>query len=323
MLGTVAAVVAGLTAAGFAYEMISRQRDKRYALPGRLVDVGGYRLHVTDSGQGGPAVVMIPGAGDSSYSWAYVRDEVSRFSRVISYDRAGLGSSDPGPAKDMDSIIGELHTLLQKVGVPGPYVLMGHSLGGLIARRYALRHPEQVAGMVFVDSTHESLKDDAKFRQGFTAIGAMLKLFRILSPVGFPRFLGEVLGVMPMYPERKFFAAQVGPEEHGRWTAIAYRNLTSPGAAGEVAAIFPILDESFPLVTSDQFGDMPVAVLTNPGFGENWVGMHKELASRSSNHIHQISDQVGHNLHFPRPDLVIGAIRHVLDQAADRAPRVG
>lgn len=284
------------------------------------MDVGGYRLHVTERGQGGSTVVILHGAGESSYSWRPVQQQLSEFARVVAYDRPGLGASEQGPAPDAVGSVQELHTLLQTLGIPGPYILVGHSLGGLLARLYALRYPEEVAGLVFVDSTHEALKDDRKFRQGFAAIGAFLKVYGAMSKVGLPRLMGQVFGLLPMYPERLAFFKQITPDEKMAWQAAVYRNFASPGAFREFGAVYPLLEEAAQQWHRDpaipQFGSLPMAVLTNPGFGDDWVGMHKELASRSNRSIHWISDQKGHSIQMLRPDLVINAVKHVIDEAA-------
>src|SRR2546430_5411188 len=114
---------------------------------GKLVDVGGHRLHITCTGRGVPTVVMEAGAGDFSFDWSLVQSKVTRFTRVCSYDRAGYAWSDPGPApRTMQQIVAELHTGLRKVGVKAPYLFVGQSLGGLIVRVYANQYPTEVAG---------------------------------------------------------------------------------------------------------------------------------------------------------------------------------
>src|SRR2546422_1727822 len=129
---------------------------RSYPPPGKLVDVGGYRLHISCTGKGSPTVVLIAGGGDFSFDWDLVQPDVSRFTRACSYDRAGLAWSDPGPTPHtMGQDAYELHTLLKAARIKGPYVLVGHSVGGLIARVYAEQYPDEVAGMVLVDSTHE------------------------------------------------------------------------------------------------------------------------------------------------------------------------
>lgn len=306
-----------LLAVGFLYEQVARYRADRRPIPGRLVDMGGYRLHVTDRGTGGPTVVVLHGAGESSYSWIHVSKAVAHFARVVTYDRPGLGSSDPGPGPDASRSVHELHTLLAKAGIPGPYVLVGHSLGGVIARLYAIRYPNDVAGMVMVDSSHEFLKDDRRFRQSFSVIGTMLKVFRVFATFGLPRFLGQVFGFFPMYPERPYYARQVSREEYGDWTAAVNRNLIGQAGLHELSASLPMLEQAARQMSdaSDgpQFGEMPLVVLSNPGFGEAWIAMHRELAARSTQSIHRISDRKGHNLQLTRPELVIEGIRHVVE----------
>jgi len=116
---------------------------------GKLVDVGGYRVHLYCTGTGSPTVVIV-GAG-FSFNWGLVQPEVARFTQVCSYDHSGIGWSESGPKDSCSLRVSEVHTALKKVGITGPYVLVGHSLGGLVARVYAGQYPDEVAGMVFVD----------------------------------------------------------------------------------------------------------------------------------------------------------------------------
>jgi pimeloyl-ACP methyl ester carboxylesterase len=129
------------------------------APPGRLVDVGGYRLHIHCTGRGAPAVVLLAGSGDFSFDWSLVQPGLARSTRVCSYDRAGSAWSDPGPTpRTMRQEAHELRLLLQRAGVAPPYLLVGHSYGGLLARAYAGAHPAEVAGVVLVDPTHEDTR---------------------------------------------------------------------------------------------------------------------------------------------------------------------
>src|SRR6202011_3609510 len=122
------------------------------AAPGQLVDLGGWRLHLNCSGLVGasqPTVILEAGAGSFSVDWSLVQPEVARFARVCSYDRAGLGWSDLGPRpRTLRQVVWELHTLLEKAGVPPPYVLVGHSYGGILARLYAFTYPSELGGIV-------------------------------------------------------------------------------------------------------------------------------------------------------------------------------
>ena len=139
---------------------VAQQKGEKppYSPPGKLFDVSGYRLHLACTGKGDPTVVLIAGAGDFSFDWGLAQPDVSRFSRVRSYDRAGLAWSDPGPTpRTMKQEAYELHNLLRAARVKAPYVLVGHSIGGLIARVYTEQYPNEVTGVVLVDPTHEIL----------------------------------------------------------------------------------------------------------------------------------------------------------------------
>lgn len=126
------------------------------ASPARRVDVGGYRLHLHCVGEGTPTVVLDAGAGSTSGTWDWVVPGVREFTRVCVYDRAGLGRSDPGPMpRTSERIAVELKALLSRSGIRAPYVLGGHSFGGLNMRLYAALHPDEVAGLVLVDATPE------------------------------------------------------------------------------------------------------------------------------------------------------------------------
>jgi pimeloyl-ACP methyl ester carboxylesterase len=145
-----------IAAAGFFYENISEARDRRFnPMPGRVVDVGGYKMHIDCTGQGTPTVILDSGLGDSYISWRKVQPQLAQFARVCSYDRAGLGYSDSSPRpRTSRDIAEELHMLLHNAGIFPPYILVGHSMGGYDVRLYASLYRGEVAGMVLVDSSH-------------------------------------------------------------------------------------------------------------------------------------------------------------------------
>ena len=128
----VALCLALLAVAGLAYQGIASAVDaRRFPPPGKMVDVGGHRLHVYSTGEGSPTVIMEAGIEGCSLMWCKVQPEVAKFTRVCTYDRAGMGWSEAGPMpRTGGQIVGELHTLLKNAGIPGPYVLVGHSFGG-------------------------------------------------------------------------------------------------------------------------------------------------------------------------------------------------
>src|ERR671925_332710 len=148
-------VVLALASIGGGYQTLGEAADaKAYPMPGQLIDVGGHRLHLSCTGSGTPTVVLEPGGGGMSSNLGWIAPAVARDTRVCVYDRAGRGWSEPAStAQDGAQIATDLHTLLQRGHVPGPYVLAGHSFGGLYVLTFAARYPEEVAGMVLVDST--------------------------------------------------------------------------------------------------------------------------------------------------------------------------
>jgi pimeloyl-ACP methyl ester carboxylesterase len=146
-------LLGSLIAAGLIYQALGAYSDaRRFPAPGRLFDVGACRLHINEQGSGSPAVVLESGIAASSLSWALVQPAVAEFARVCSYDRAGLSWSDRCKTpRTLHKIILELESLLSQAGVSGPYVLVGHSFGGIVIRAFAHLHPDQIAGLIFVD----------------------------------------------------------------------------------------------------------------------------------------------------------------------------
>jgi predicted alpha/beta-fold hydrolase len=153
-------LLVAVATAGAVYEFQSRARDRRdYPAPGQLIDLGGYRLHVQCAGPeqapGVPTVVLDSGLAGSVVDWRRVFPEVTRFARVCAYDRGGYGWSEASPRPHTpEGITADLHALLEKSGKRSPYILVGHSLGGLNMWAYASRYPDEVAGLVLVDSAH-------------------------------------------------------------------------------------------------------------------------------------------------------------------------
>ena len=190
LLGSIVALLA-LAVAGATYQAIATERAERaYPPPGQMVDVGGHSLHIKCVGQGSPTVLLDGGLGEWSAQWVRVQQEVSGTTRVCAYDRAGMGWSEMGPEpRDAKQISDELHALLEGADIDGPYVLVGHSFGGLYMQTYAARYPDEVAGVVLVDSSqpdqfsHQPVARDNYEPQKFAvaSLAARLGIVRLLS----------------------------------------------------------------------------------------------------------------------------------------------
>jgi pimeloyl-ACP methyl ester carboxylesterase len=297
---------------GFLYQTIASAQDaSSYPAPGKLIDVGGYRLHLDCTGTsrpGSPTVILEAAFANTSVVWSKVQPGVASFTRVCSYDRAGYGWSDTGPLpRTAGHMVMELHTLLARAGVPGPYVLVGHSYGGAIMQLYAFTYPQQVAGLVLVESMHED-----QFRYPELRFAAPPSICQALAPFGMLRLLGSLNGLVAEYPSTVQPAAK----------AQFYQTRYCQTASDEYAA----LEESLAQVHTARrpLGHLPLVVLTRGVDGgffqgnagkqvpESWRTLQQDLVSLSTNSSQMIATRSGHYILLDQPDLVIAAIKQVL-----------
>ena len=298
-----------LVCAGALWQAIATRRDLRQnPPPGRLVDVGGYRMHINSTGEGSPTVILDSGLSDSSLSWYKVQPEVARFVRVVSYDRAGLGWSDPSPQPRNSRVFAEeLHTLLHNAGIPAPFVLVGHSMGGYDVRMFASLYRPEVAGMVLVDASHPDLSSRAPgMRENFLLWRNYLVQRQRLMPFGIPRLMGWCDAGTPQPALR----------------AVECRSSRYEETLAELDSFATSGDQVRP---TGSLGDMPLAVLTEdpdkvyprdmlPAFLE----CQDDLARLSTRATHVVAKGSGHQIQKERPDLVIAAIRQVVEQVKAR-----
>jgi pimeloyl-ACP methyl ester carboxylesterase len=186
--------VLALASIGGGYQTLRESIDATaYPAPGQLIDVGGHRLHLSCTGSGSPTVVLEPGLGEASWAMAWIAPAVAADSRVCVYDRAGRGWSDAsnGPL-DGAQTAADLHTLLNRAHIPGPYVLAGHSFGGLYILAFAAQYPDQVAGMVLIDSTAPASAATPPTKAGsYDVVGRISALLPAVAHFGVARLVGQ------------------------------------------------------------------------------------------------------------------------------------
>lgn len=288
-----------------------------------MVEVDGRRLHVLCTGSGSPTVVIVPSLGASSVEWIGIQRELIPDHRVCLYDRGGLGWSDPAPRRrNLGRLADELHALLKAAEVPGPYLLVGHSIGGLIARLFTYRHQADVAGLVLVDSSHEE-----QFERLPTMMGRRdIELRALRSRL---RWLGVIrarvdLGLDASY--RTCAEYESPPDLVECNVALALTSRKRRATAGEMlgwrAGSRQVQAERRHL------GDLPVTVVSRTGepgvpvdapYGQPkrrdeeavWLDQQTEMAAISSRSRHVVSAAAGHNVHLDDPALVVGEIRRM------------
>ena len=294
------ALLVVLASVGAIYEYRSRARDRREFPPqGKLVDLGGYNLHIQCVGpqraENAPTIVLDSGLVGSVLDWRRVLPEVARFARVCAYDRGGYGWSDPSPRpRTPDGITADLHALLEKSGERPPYILVGHSLGGLNMWAYASRYPGEVAGLVLVDSVHP--QESFPFHR---LERVRLLLLRYALPFGLPRWRGWCGG-----PEKAAIACQP------RYQRSYYeQRATMPLYFAEARKLSP--PGSIPVILISRDPRRPGA---NADTESRWRNWQQDLRRISSNSHSVTAEGSGHDIPGERPDTIVQAIRNFRQQ---------
>lgn len=314
-LGRIALSLIGLMALGAIYESVAEAADARaYPPPGQLVDVGGYRLHIFCTGSGSPTVVIDAGLGDWSTMWSWVQPAVAKTTRVCTYDRAGSGWSDAGPLpRNAAHFAKELHALLQNANVPGPYVIVGHSLGGLTARVFAHEYAADVSGIVLIESMSPRQFTNVPVAgqpPAYAQVGPSSYVQILLARIGLARLLIRPLGLVPALPE----------DLQGPYLSRLARPLNLQATTDETRAL-PASGMEASTVKS--FGDLPLIVLTGRlnTAQPNWQTWQTELLQLSSNSKHLFAEHSGHNVEIDEPDAAVAAVVEMVRQVRATASR--
>jgi pimeloyl-ACP methyl ester carboxylesterase len=296
-----------IAAVGALYQAISTSREQRlYPPPGQLVDIGGYRLHLFCSGEGGPTVILDYGRVGSYLDWYHVQPQVARFSRVCSYDRGGYGWSDPSPKPRLPSAMAEeLHTLLAKAGEKPPYVLVGHSFGSFDVLMYAHKYRDEVAGIVLVDGSHPDQRFPFHWRDKL-----WLRAMQFTAPFGLPRWRRWCGGGPPeIAPIRTaiFCRSLVYRTDYDQWAAF-------PEGADEVRRLGSLGDLPLLVVSRDPDRKPSSDNQTFSTREQHWLKLQQELLRLSTNATHTIATGSGHDIMMDKPDVVVEAIRKIVEK---------
>jgi pimeloyl-ACP methyl ester carboxylesterase len=302
--------------------------------PGQLIDVGTHRLHLRCAGDGSPTVVFDAALGGSSLSWSLVHPAVARMTRACTYDRAGFGWSEAGPLpRTAGRIADELYHLLRRAAVPRPYVLVGHSYGGLVMRLMAARHSEDVAGLVLIEPAipeewaAPTVEQQALIRRGvrlcrygvgaarsgvarvvswlvkLRALAAARTLVALVSRGGLRRDDEGILApIWRLPPEARSVLGRM-------WTRPQFFESLGSQIEHVCDSAAEVLRES-----GGDFGDLPVAVISSDSARASRLSADRALAQRSRQGRHVIAPESGHWVPLDAPQVVIDAIGEVVQR---------
>jgi pimeloyl-ACP methyl ester carboxylesterase len=304
-----------------------------YPPPGQMLDVGGYRLHIHCQGDppvGSPTVVMDAGQGEPGLTWALVQPEVAGFTRVCTYDRAGLGWSERGPEpRTAANIVAELHTLLAGAGVDPPYVMVGHSAGGLYVRLFAHTYPDEVSGLVLVDAGHEERW--LRYQESLLRLERLsnrmmtwgLRFLQVLNSVGLPALNPDSFGSDWPTPIPEPVRGPYLSTMFSGTKCLATLSEEIKAAEGNFAAVRE--------AKLSPLGDIPLVVVTSgkselsegraisaqevEHYNKVTAELQAELVALSPQGKQVIAEKSGHYIQIDQPELVIDAIREVVEAA--------
>ncbi len=301
-------------------------------LPGQMVDIGGYRLHLYCMGKGSPTVILENGLGDIFADWIFVQPEVAKFTRVCSYDRAYEGFSDVGPVPPtMHQEVYEAHLMLQQARIAPPYVFVGHSYGGMLARLYTMTYPKEVAGLVLVDSLHEDTPMG----------GSMFRSRATGKKVPAPQTMKSSPPPPPTAAERERYETikkqqeeraktPLGPPlnrlppDAQRWHlwVLAHPKLLTGTAQNDPIIWVP---EELQQIHNERegkkfpFGNIPIFIIgvtrDNPVSMDERSRQLNDMAALSTNSKVVIDQNSGHHVQWDDPSLVIDSVKETVTAA--------
>jgi pimeloyl-ACP methyl ester carboxylesterase len=301
-----------------------------YAEPGHLVDIGGRHINLHCTGAEGPTVILMAGIFSWSVVWYKTQPVIAQKTRVCAFDRAGYGFSDPGPRPQiLSDVVYDLHTALKAGSIPGPYVLVGHSLGGIEARLYAQRWPKEVVGMVLVDTSPAGEGLINEDQPGFDEVVGRESYAANMLHCALSIANGPLDPATPEYKSCLSMAA-LPSDTPTAFRAIWPRFFTAYYFADKVSLMSSLYTHRYDSVDHRRLGAMPLVVLsTEHSWGASgtpsdvwahrsytkiWIALHQALVNLSSHGVHRIIDGSGHEIQLDKPQAVIDAVDEVLRQ---------
>jgi pimeloyl-ACP methyl ester carboxylesterase len=332
-------VLAAVLTAGAVYQQIgARQQRRRFAPPGTFIDVGGHSLHVTCSGNGSPIVLLESGIAASSLSWAIVQPQIASFTRVCSYDRAGLAWSEPASCpRTFDTMVDEMGTVLAKVAANERYVLVGHSFGSFLVSAYAQRHSGRVAGLVLVDPATEWLATTphrARLLWGgqkLSRIGALLARIGIVRAClalltggapGAPRRFVRIFGPTAARTLERLVGEvrKLPPEVHPIVQALWCDPKCFHAMADHLAALERDRET---IAAAIPPREVPLVVISSADQPAEQLAAHRRLAKESVSGRHIVATRSAHWIQFDEPELVVAAVRDLVESARAQRHSLG
>jgi pimeloyl-ACP methyl ester carboxylesterase len=303
------------------------ERMLPYVKPGQLIDVGGRRINMQCAGTGAPTVVLMSGLFSWSVVWYKTQPVIAQKTRVCAFDRAAYGFSDPAPQPQIISeVVEDLHQALHAGSIPGPYILVGHSLGGIEARVYAQRWPEDVVGMVLVDTSpagegliDEMQPDFDQAKGGESYVAFLLHCASLARQGAFQQSGSELTDCSVKLPSD---------------TPVAFRKVwpqffTASYFEAKASLMSGVFNHVYDSADHHRLGAMPLVVLSiehpwddgtpegarlDRSYGPVWNAMHADLARLSSRGVHRVIKKSGHEIQLNQPQAVIDAVDEVVSQ---------
>lgn len=289
----------------------------QYPAPGKLVDVGGYRMHIHCIGEGSPTVVMEAGLNDFSLQWSAVQAEIGQFAKVCVYDRAGFGWSEASPhPRTVATMVSELHTLLQNAEVEGPYVMVGHSFGGILVREFAHQYPDEVTGMVLVDSAHEHhFVRIPAFATLTEAMASQFKLFASLNSFGIMALSPTQIPARGLEGEAlEQYRALLATTDYFNSAMIESSSFLAEYGTGSTQKLKSLGGLSLIVLTRGLPDSLPIlSEQENAQYDATWHELQWELVGLSSNGRQVIAQNSGHYIQLDEPNLVIESVRELIE----------